>query len=137
VKNPLADQEQTPCLAGQPTATPAETTPVMIPTSISLSASPSQPLVTTAPTLAPRVAEAEPEVDHIANIAKRDAPLPPYMSDLAYFWSSIYLAPACSCLITSAKPATLSTTTLTRTVWTSSTVSENIFELKQETRMSM
>lgn len=98
--------------ATPPITTPGQTTP---PEPTAPSAAPSQPLITSAPTAIPR---AEP-----ANIAKRDAPLPPYMSDLEYYWSNIYVAPACSCLISSAPSPTSSTTTTTYTSWTSHTVS--------------
>ncbi|KAF2265762.1 hypothetical protein CC78DRAFT_567339 [Lojkania enalia] len=78
---------------------------------------PAEPLITPEPTLVPR-----------ADIVKRSAELPDYMSDLSYFWSYVYLTPACSCLITSALPPVPSTTTSTVTRWTSSTTVSTTYE---------
>lgn len=57
------------------------------------------------------------------HLAKRDAPFPPYLEDLSYAWSSVYMIPACSCVISSAGEPQLVTTTMTATEWTSHTVS--------------
>ena len=57
---------------------------------------PADAVITPAPVPAPEVVRAEPA------LAKRDAPLPPYMQDLEYYYSKLYVAPACSCIISSA-----------------------------------
>ncbi|KAF2735003.1 hypothetical protein EJ04DRAFT_563824 [Polyplosphaeria fusca] len=85
---------------------------------------PRAPIITPAPILPRRAAP----VEERAVLEKRDAPLPPYMEDLSYFWSSVYLTPACSCLITSALPPTLKTTIPTVTKWTSSTTVSSTYE---------
>lgn len=76
-----------------------------------------QPIITPAPPAPPYAA-----------LAKRDAPLPPYMSDLSYFWSGVYLTPACSCIITSALPATLKTSTQVVTKWIASVTVYSTYE---------
>ncbi|KAH7130458.1 hypothetical protein B0J11DRAFT_252449 [Dendryphion nanum] len=73
-------------------------------------------------------------------LSKRDVPLPDYLSDLEYFWSKIYVEPACSCLINSALPKTVKTTTTTYTKWiattTSSTTYEDIFTVTTTPRQT-
>ncbi|KAF1846658.1 uncharacterized protein K460DRAFT_406852 [Cucurbitaria berberidis CBS 394.84] len=54
-------------------------------------------------------------------LAKRDTPFPPYLKDLSYPWSSMYMIPACSCIVSSAGEPVASTTVMTATKWTSST----------------
>ncbi|ORY18993.1 hypothetical protein BCR34DRAFT_582557 [Clohesyomyces aquaticus] len=101
-----------------PTRTPARTTIATPPTSakptklVAKNPVPRQPVITPAPQLKKRIAD------------------PPdfLSSDLAYFWSSVYYIPACSCLITSAIPPTKSTTTVTRTSWTDSTTVYTTYE---------
>ncbi|KAF2473768.1 uncharacterized protein BDR25DRAFT_341045 [Lindgomyces ingoldianus] len=122
------DHAPTECKKGKlPTATPAKTTNPSTsrpkPTTVSAKHPvPRQPEITPAPQIekiVPREA---------MNLQKRIEPVPNYMSDLEYFWSSIYLIPACSCLITSAKPPTRSTTTSTVTSWTASTTVYTTYE---------
>ncbi|KAF2451210.1 hypothetical protein P171DRAFT_696 [Karstenula rhodostoma CBS 690.94] len=48
-------------------------------------------------------------------LAKRSIPFPPYFADLNYIWSSVYVTPACSCIISSALPPVPSSTTSTIT----------------------
>lgn len=64
-----------------------------------------------------------PSITPPARLAKRDAPFPPYLEDLSYAWSSVYMIPACSCVISSAGEPQLVTTTKTATEWTGYTVS--------------
>jgi hypothetical protein len=72
-----------------------------MPNRIVRGAAPAQPIMTPGPTYLPKP---KPR----AAIAKRDIPFPPYLSDLSYVYSSVYVTPACSCLITSALPPVLS-----------------------------
>ncbi|KAK3203002.1 hypothetical protein GRF29_154g1463753 [Pseudopithomyces chartarum] len=48
---------------------------------------PAHPVITAAPVPAPELVAHEPA------LGKRDAPLPPYMEDLQYFWSTAHCAP--------------------------------------------
>ncbi|KAL5384607.1 hypothetical protein PMIN02_009191 [Paraphaeosphaeria minitans] len=48
-------------------------------------------------------------------LAKRSIPFPPYFADLNYIWSSVWVTPACSCIISSALPPVPSRTTRTIT----------------------
>ncbi|KAF1969657.1 hypothetical protein BU23DRAFT_652387 [Bimuria novae-zelandiae CBS 107.79] len=73
---------------------------------------PAQPIITAAPVVAPEAVARAPA------LAKRDASFPEYMSDLTYFWSSLYVTPACSCIISSAQPPVPSNTTTTFTKYT-------------------
>ncbi|KAF2690429.1 hypothetical protein K458DRAFT_103184 [Lentithecium fluviatile CBS 122367] len=95
---------------------PAIVTDPTDPTATTSTPASARPTITTAPTAVPR------------GLSKRDAPLPPYMSDLSYFWSGMYLTPACSCLISSALPPAKSTSTRTVTSWTASTTVSTTYE---------
>lgn len=66
-----------------------------------------------------------PEVVRVegAGLAKRDAPLPPYLEDLEYFYSKLYVTPACSCIISSAPKPVGRNTTTTFTRYTATVVS--------------
>lgn len=68
-----------------------------------------------------------PSITPPARLAKRDAPFPPYLEDLSYAWSSVYMVPACSCVVSFAGEPQLVTTTKTATEWTAYTVSFYIF----------
>lgn len=50
-----------------------------------------------------------------AALKKRTTPFPPYFADLEYLWSSVWVTPACSCIISSALPPVPSSTTKTVT----------------------
>lgn len=78
---------------------------------------PAHPVITAAPVPAPELVAHEPA------LGKRDAPLPPYMEDLQYFWSSVYITPACSCIISSAAKPVPSNTTTTYTKYSTTFVS--------------
>ena len=77
---------------------------------------PAHPLITAAPLPVPELLARKPA------LAKRDTPLPPYMEDLSYYWSSVYLTPACSCIISSAAAPVPSNTTTTYTKYTATEV---------------
>lgn len=64
-----------------------------------------------------------PVPQHVQALAKRGAPFPSYFADLSYVWSSVYVTPACSCIITSALPPVPSTTTTTTTRYNATVVS--------------
>lgn len=78
---------------------------------------PSQPTITAGPTLVSR------DRLHQAEIFRRDAPVPEYLSEYQNVFSHFFIYPACSCLITSAYPVSSYTTTVTVPKWTASTVS--------------
>ncbi|KAF2020012.1 hypothetical protein BU24DRAFT_131256 [Aaosphaeria arxii CBS 175.79] len=101
------------------TTVPILTSPPPTPSPASKQASPVSPIPTPAPTLPPR---------QNAALAKRTTRLPEFLTDLEYYWSSIFLLPACTCIISSASPGTLKTTTTTFTSWTGSTTVTTTFE---------
>ncbi|KAF1993380.1 hypothetical protein P154DRAFT_582865 [Amniculicola lignicola CBS 123094] len=122
------EHKPTQCIAGAAkTGTPAKTTAK---TKSSKKPKPTMtkrgalahPAITPAPVLVPRAGE--------AHMAKRDATLPGYLSELVpnNWWSYVYVTPACSCLITSALPPVPSTTTRTVTSWTTTTTVYETYE---------
>lgn len=74
----------------------------------------SQPTITAGPTLV--------FLGESPGLAKRTAPLPPYLTDLGNPFSQFWLLAGCSCLITSDLPVVSTTTTSTVPKWTASTV---------------
>lgn len=123
VPSPCRSSASASRLPPAPTPHPPSIVPTISSPIILTTDGPSLPTVPTSP-LSPEVSSpAAPSITPRAVLAKRDAPFPPYLSDLSYAWSSVYMIPACSCIVSSAGQPVLSTTTKTATEWTSSTVS--------------